>query len=194
MSHAFAWAVPSTWNLGLLRPGTESSPPLITTGIPFLKSVSTLNTLLLFIYFWPQWVFIARRLFSSCSEQIYSCLQKLCFSLWLLLLWSTDSRHRAPQLWCLGLVAPRHMGSSQTRDQTCIPALGGSSSSPLDGESWPCDLDLCMPALSQKIRTSQWVLTHDRMIWCPEKKHQQVQGTAHHPLFLIKSKNVKLLE
>ena len=35
-------------------------------------------------------------------------------------LWSTGS-----ELWCPGLVAPRHVGSSWTRDQTSVPALQG---------------------------------------------------------------------
>ena len=63
------------------------------------------------------------------------------FSLrWLLLLQSTGSRYvgfsscgtRASvvvarglqQLWCLGLVALRHVGSSQTRARTCVPCIG----------------------------------------------------------------------
>ena len=30
----------------------------------------------------------------------------------------------AQRLWHTGLVAPRHVGSSQTRDQTCVPCIG----------------------------------------------------------------------
>ena len=50
------------------------------------------------------------------------------------LLWSTSSRTRrlggcgsralAQQLWHTGSVAPRHVGSSQTRDQTCVSSTG----------------------------------------------------------------------
>ena len=29
-----------------------------------------------------------------------------------------------PELWCAALVAPPHVGSSQTRDGTCIPCIG----------------------------------------------------------------------
>lgn len=29
------------------------------------------------------------------------------------------------QLWRTGLVAPQHADSSQTRDQTCVPCIGG---------------------------------------------------------------------
>ena len=59
------------------------------------------------------------------------------FSLWwLLLLWSTGSKHAgsvvvarglsscgswAQQLWLTGLVAPQHVGSSQTRAGTRVP-------------------------------------------------------------------------
>ena len=31
---------------------------------------------------------------------------------------------RAQQLWHMGLVAPRHVESSRTRDQTCVPCIG----------------------------------------------------------------------
>ena len=31
---------------------------------------------------------------------------------------------RAQQLWCMGLVAPRHVGSSRARAQTLIPCIG----------------------------------------------------------------------
>ena len=30
----------------------------------------------------------------------------------------------ACQLWHTGLAAPKHVGSSQTRDQTCVPCVG----------------------------------------------------------------------
>ena len=75
----------------------------------------------------------------------YSSLQCAGFSLrWLLLLRSMGSRHagfsscgtrakqlqlagcrvQAQQLWCMGLVAPWHVGSSQTRAQTRVPCIG----------------------------------------------------------------------
>ena len=31
---------------------------------------------------------------------------------------------QAQQLWHVGLIAPRHVGSSQTRAQTCVPCIG----------------------------------------------------------------------
>ena len=34
------------------------------------------------------------------------------------------SRAQAQQFWCTGLAAPRHVGFSQTRDQTCVPHIG----------------------------------------------------------------------
>ena len=40
-----------------------------------------------------------------------------------LLLWSTAPDAQAQQLWRTGLVAPRHMGSSQTRAQTRVPCI-----------------------------------------------------------------------
>ena len=39
-------------------------------------------------------------------------------------LWLAGSRAQAQQLWCTGLAAPRHMGSSRTRDQTRVPCIG----------------------------------------------------------------------
>ena len=43
---------------------------------------------------------------------------------WLLLLWSTGSGALAQNLWCTGLVAPRHVGSSRTRNGTRVPFIG----------------------------------------------------------------------
>ena len=60
----------------------------------------------------------------------YCSLRWAGFSLrWLLLLWSAGSRRegfsscgtRAQQLWLAGLVAPRHVESSRTRDRIHIP-------------------------------------------------------------------------
>ena len=39
-------------------------------------------------------------------------------------LWLAGSRSQAQQLWCTGLVAPRHVGSSQTRARTHVPCIG----------------------------------------------------------------------
>ena len=100
----------------------------------------------LFIYFWLHWVFIAACRFSLfVASGGYSLLQCVGFSLrWLLLLWSTGSRHtgfsscgtrsqqlwfgssraQAQQLWCQGSVALRHVGSSWTRAQICVPCTG----------------------------------------------------------------------
>ena len=39
-------------------------------------------------------------------------------------LWLVGSRAQAQQLWCTGLVAPRHVGSSWARARTCVPCIG----------------------------------------------------------------------
>ena len=39
-------------------------------------------------------------------------------------LWHMSSRAQAQQLWHTGLVAPRHVGSSQTRDRAHVPCIG----------------------------------------------------------------------
>ena len=43
---------------------------------------------------------------------------------WLLLLHLKGSRAHVQQLWCMGLVALWHLGSSWTRDGTCVPCIG----------------------------------------------------------------------
>ena len=48
-----------------------------------------------------------------------------CSLQWLLLLWSMGSRARGlQQLWCMGLIAPQHVASPQTKDQTNVPCIG----------------------------------------------------------------------
>ena len=101
------------------------------------------------IFFWLRWVFIAARGLSLvAASRGYSLLQCTGFSLqWPLLLWSTGSRHagfsscgscgtwaqqlrlvgsraQAQQLWCTGLVALWHVGSSWTRARTRVPCIG----------------------------------------------------------------------
>ena len=101
----------------------------------------------LFIYFfWLRWVFVAARGLSLvAASRGHSSLQCTGLSLqWPLLLQSTGSRHaglsscgtwaqqfwhvssraQAQQLWCTGLAAPRHAGSSRTRDRTRVPCIG----------------------------------------------------------------------
>ena len=39
-------------------------------------------------------------------------------------LWHAGSKVQAQQLWCTGLVAPRHVGSSRTRARTRVPCIG----------------------------------------------------------------------
>ena len=100
----------------------------------------------LFIYFWLPWVFVAAHGLSlAAASGGYSSLWRTGFPLWwLLLLWSTGSRHagfsscgtRAQQLWLAGsraqaqqlrrtgLVAPRRVGSSWTTVRTCVPCIG----------------------------------------------------------------------
>ena len=119
----------------------------------FFKIVLVLITLIIlfihlfykfiyFIYFWLCWVFVAVRGLSLVAPS-GGCSSLWCagFSLWWLLLlrstgsrrtcgmraqqlWLTGSRAQAQQLWHTGLVAPRHVGSSWTRDRTRVPCIG----------------------------------------------------------------------
>ena len=62
--------------------------------------------------------------FFSCSEWGLFFLQCTSFSLrWLLLFQSTGSKRGLHRLRHAGLVAPRHLGSSQTRYQTSVPSI-----------------------------------------------------------------------
>ena len=70
--------------------------------------------LFLFIYFWLRCVFVAvRGLSLVVASGGYSSLRCAGFSLWWLLL-----------LQSTGLVAPRHVGSAQTRARTRVPCIG----------------------------------------------------------------------
>ena len=44
----------------------------------------------------------------------------------LIVMASPVAEHRLQQLWFMGLVAPRHVGSSRTRDRTHVPCIGRS--------------------------------------------------------------------
>ena len=44
--------------------------------------------------------------------------------IWLQMLQLAGSRAQPQQLWHTDLVAPWHVESSQTRDQTCVPCIG----------------------------------------------------------------------
>ena len=63
-----------------------------------------------------QWLLLLRSVgsrrtgFSSCGT-------------WAQQLWLMGPRVQAQQLWRMGLVAPWHVGSSQTRAQTCVPCI-----------------------------------------------------------------------
>ena len=89
----------------------------------------------LFIHFWLCWAFVAlHRLSLVAASGDYSLLWCVGFALQrLLLLLSPGSRHagfsswgtRAQSLQLVGLVAPRYVKSSWTRNQTHVPCTGG---------------------------------------------------------------------
>ena len=105
-----------------------------------------INLFSLFIYFWLYWVFVAARGLSLVATRGgYSSLRCVgshcsgfsCCRAWAVghsdfsscgtqtqQLWVVGSRVQAQQLWQMGLVAPWHVGSSQTRDQTNVPYIG----------------------------------------------------------------------
>ena len=60
-------------------------------------------------------VVVARGLQSAGSVVVARGLQQL---------WRAGSRAQAQQLWHMGLVTPRHVGSSRTRARTRVPCIG----------------------------------------------------------------------
>ena len=101
----------------------------------FLLNVILKNLFIFYLFtFWLRWVFVAAcglSLVAVCGG--YSLLRCAGFSLrWLFLLQSTGSRctsfsscgTQAQKLWCMGLIALRHVGPSQTRAQTHVPCIG----------------------------------------------------------------------
>ena len=93
-----------------------------------------INPFIYLFIFGVHWVFVtAHGLSLVVASGGHYSLWCTGFSLrWLLLLWSTGSRHtgfsscvtRAQQLCLTGSVTLRHVGSSQTRARTLIPCTG----------------------------------------------------------------------
>ena len=53
----------------------------------------------------------------------FFCCGAQAIDTWVQQLWLASSRARAQQLWRMGLVAPRHVGSSRTRARTHVPCI-----------------------------------------------------------------------
>ena len=62
--------------------------------------------------------------FSCCGARALGAWASVVVACALQQLWLAGSRVQAQQLWPTGLVAPRHVGSSQTRARTCVPCIG----------------------------------------------------------------------
>ena len=62
--------------------------------------------------------------FSSCGEWGLLWLWCTGVSLCRLLLLQGSKVHQLQQLWCMGLAAPRHVGSSTARDQNHVFCIG----------------------------------------------------------------------
>ena len=98
--------------------------------IPFLKNFKKIY---LFIYLWLCWVFVAvlrpslvveSRGHSLVVARGFLIAVAYCCGVQALGLAGFSSCGMwAQQLWCTGSVAPRHVGSSQTRDQICVPCI-----------------------------------------------------------------------
>ena len=62
--------------------------------------------------------------FSCCGARAPGTRASVVVARGLQQLWLVGSRAEAQQLWCTGLVAPRHVGSSRTRARTVSPCIG----------------------------------------------------------------------
>ena len=97
-----------------------------TDTVLYVNCPSVFKNLILFIYWYLAALDPHRctRAFSSCSEPglLCSCVARLLI-VGLLLLQSTGSRVCGLSLWLTDLVPSKHVGSSQTRDQTCVPCI-----------------------------------------------------------------------
>ena len=62
------------------------------------------------------------RLSLGVGRRLLFAVEQGLSSPWILLLWSTRSRHMG--LWPTGLTAPRHEESSHSRDRACVPHIG----------------------------------------------------------------------
>ena len=110
------------------------------------KPFGALNLILILCIFGPAGSSLLHGLFSSCSQwgplsrfgawaphhagfswrgaravgrTVFSCCSE--WAQWLRL---PGSRAEAQKLWCTGLVAPQHVGSSRIRDQTHVSRIG----------------------------------------------------------------------
>ena len=77
------------------------------------------------IHFWLLWVFVAVcGLSLAALSGGYSLVGVHGLIAVVSLIAEPGSRVRAQQLWCMGLVALGHVGSSRIRDLTCAPCIG----------------------------------------------------------------------
>ena len=73
-----------------------------------------------YLSFWLYWVFVAANRLSLAAVSLGFSPR-----------WVFVAEHRlystlalAQQLWCVGLIVPRHVESAQTRDRTHVPCIG----------------------------------------------------------------------
>ena len=113
---------------------------------PSSVQILSMSRFFLFIYFFNKFIYLFlaelglccwARAFSSCSERglLFVVVRRLLIAVASLVaeqrlqacglqqLWLVGSRAQAQQLWCTGLVAPRHVGSSRTRAQARVPCI-----------------------------------------------------------------------
>ena len=87
--------------------------------------------------------------FSCCRALTLGCFGFSCGGTWAQQLQLPGSRAQAQQLWCAGLVALQPVGSSWTRDWTCVSCTGGFFTTGQSGKPFPLQFNhLIMLAIS----------------------------------------------
>ena len=101
---------------------------------------TTVLILFIFVFTGPSLqcmgVFLLRSTGSSGQASAAAARGLSSYSPWAQQLQLPGSRAQTQQLWCTGLVAP-HVGSSQTRDQTCVSCIGRWTLIPLSQQGTP---------------------------------------------------------
>ena len=123
----YYWSIPQWGNWGPEWLNNLSKVTQLGSGnVQYRLGQPDSNTQALFIYLGLFLGFLLKNFFKFIY---FDCTVSLPWYMglslwWLLLSQSTGSRAQAQELWPTGLVAPRHVESSQTKDQTCDLCIG----------------------------------------------------------------------
>ena len=95
----------------------------------YCSFIKKINLFILFIYFWLCWVFVAAWAshcsgFSCCGARALGTRVSVVAASELSSCGSRALEHRLSSCSTRDVIAPQHVGSSQTRDRTHVPCIG----------------------------------------------------------------------